>query len=1547
MVCLLLIAGLTYYLQSKQLSVTISGRIASAGEKEAWEEQIKWLHRLRLLQPENQDVTISLAQASEAAVKLPPKNRVDRVKRARTYLSESIAALESDSPPERGDIAKLRRFLIERDLQLGPRYAKDLQRQLIKLAPPTNDPEMLRALAFSRYSIEKNRGTPPSSAEPASPGRSPWEELLQQPIEDAFLAAWRANPHDLDLASQLAGYCQDNEFTFSSESDSTANSVSNELETWLTANASSGRAALLLFALRSIDAPDAAASNLQAAVPAALKRLNEYASSRDTLPEEELVADTNSSAIMTLPPAFFSERYDPNWDFLLVLEHAKLVASAGEMGITNRGNADKIQDLLTLPEIGLERDNIEAAYRLRAQTLTAAGNPQAAISVLREGVARFATASIDLQFYLLTLLCDVDDVEDLTGQLELLTLALQKQKAELVAKTTSQISLIGRVEEEEELARQEWRLGVLKGQLALRQAKLRDAARMLSQAVAAPGTASIRQRLWAMRLLAECYERQSLWDLAASIHEQASFLDSTGDVFTVQAANAWTKAGNIERASELWATVETNSIPASIRLLRARITGELANPPSQRNYKQIRTQLDFVRTKVEETPSDKLDDDLRSKLLADLEILALAIPEREDGGDRKAAIDRLTSLAESRPDNAALQRLCVLSHTAAGNREEAEKFFKRMIATDEDPDGFQRTLVKVEMAQTFTTLEAAIDLLVAYANKNPDNARLALETAARKAELSGDQELAFELLESIPTEERVPSILFRMQRLLRKQEDGTPENTAKIRALENEMRTREGNDGTWWRLCQANRLLRSIQQKPSKEIANSDALATVQQLEEEIRAYRPNWGMGQTLRGRLSLLHGDKAEALLHLQNGVDNGDRSLSASVQRAQLLLEFGRLKEAEAEYSRLERLRNTNTTVTALATAISQKKGNYGESLRYARTATESNAKSVESWLLLGHTAIIAARQTSEPNAKDSLLIEARLALDTALELSENASVSAFQLRLQFQYEFFGEDGLRSELGRIASSNLPESYRNLLVGTSYLRIGDTESAFPFLDQAAATGPDDPRVYLALSMYYRAVGNEQGNISALEKGLSVAPADANIRNRLAIALALRDGNDVSWDRLDALLGEVNTQTPSNQILHALILLRQGGATKATQAEQILRRIIASNGSQTIDATRLLTDIQRRNWRAAKESGSDPQQTARILAEARSLFGTLINRKAASPIDFYRLGDLLLEAEQIQEVEPLATRLESTTNGSPFALDLRLRLAKQNGDTSKVQELTKQWADKASLSDQSNAASILGLAGRVLLNLGYTKESVSWFEKSYQENPATYRMYAAALCGAADYQRAIDLCIDVFNETEEAGAVTTLAEAIVLSNNFELETENIRKIFNKAVRQFPNSPALLEALGTLSLAREEYPLAIDYYRKAERLSPNSVRILNNLAIALTELPNARHQATEKIKRAITIGGRDPELLDTKGMVHLRLGEIDKAISSFQAAVNASKDPRHRFHLLTAHLKKGNELESRAIWLQLNKQKLRRSVLTPSERIDLRMIEAHFKKTTK
>jgi len=113
--------------------------------------------------------------------------------------------------------------------------------------------------------------------------------------------------------------------------------------------------------------------------------------------------------------------------------------------------------------------------------------------------------------------------------------------------------------------------------------------------------------------------------------------------------------------------------------------------------------------------------------------------------------------------------------------------------------------------------------------------------------------------------------------------------------------------------------------------------------------------------------------------------------------------------------------------------------------------------------------------------------------------------------------------------------------------------------------------------------------------------------------------------------------------------------------------------------------------------------------------------------------------------------------------------------------------------------------------------------------------------------------------------------------------------------------------LATHWLKKNDFETAISHLEVANRKSPNSPVVLNNLALALIRVsPNNSQAAKELIDRAIKLSRPHPELFDSQGEIRMSAGDYVGAVESFESAIGLDgKRISTRKRLIEAYEKAG------------------------------------------
>jgi len=159
--------------------------------------------------------------------------------------------------------------------------------------------------------------------------------------------------------------------------------------------------------------------------------------------------------------------------------------------------------------------------------------------------------------------------------------------------------------------------------------------------------------------------------------------------------------------------------------------------------------------------------------------------------------------------------------------------------------------------------------------------------------------------------------------------------------------------------------------------------------------------------------------------------------------------------------------------------------------------------------------------------------------------------------------------------------------------------------------------------------------------------------------------------------------------------------------------------------------------------------------------------------------------------------------------------------------------------------------------------------------------------------------------------------------------------LLRRMSEDFAGRPEILFRVANLHFRRDETEAASRLYRMVISADPRHVGALNNLALLLSQRPQGRREALALIERALAAARPDnahPALDDTKALILLRMGEIERGIEVLEGvAVRAKVEPSHRIHLALAYYLAGREQEARTALAHIENARAATAWLTRQE----------------
>lgn len=1588
----------SYYYHSATSATTFLELSRAAEKKQDFEDQAKWLRRYALLVPDDVDAIYQMAIAADkAADDANREPRGQRVDAARQALNRGIGQIGSKDPDL---VVDLRMRLINRLVQLGGPWNREAERQIEILNAATSDPQSLTSLALALAGEISDGSYSTRDPQAFAKMDNYWRWLGNQPATFVVGSALRQNPQNLDLITHfLFSRIEKAEAFKGSQGGATlsAKEISDiqEQATRTLRDTSTSHAQLVLYRyLQGQEDTDDAEKVIRAAAAAAQERLLALSKTDASGQAEQDAADKPSpdqdTSLITanpMPTAY--------WDFLAVYDASRLDQEADpEKALA------KLQFLTTLDAPSAPKKLLEILYFEYGKLLVKANRSSEALAVWKDASEKVGSSSILIPRAVAAVYASQGNWEAADKATKQLSDAIDTSETQLARVTDAEVTRSERILQGRLLAAARWQLTVLKGYLAAGRGDEIAAITLLRNVVDSDADITPKDRSDALVTLARYYANQGTWDAAATTLEKAVALNPEDPQLRQLASEAWNRSGNQVNSLRQLDLIESGAtLLSTISEMEARFAFQVQSQPQQQNFHQVRDAAAQLKQQLQQRvdlPGDASETDLASlrSSLHYVQAFELTIPPDDITAETHlrspALAQQIDGLAKEHPEEANLQALAAEHLARAKLESDAVAALERLVKL-KDKGGVYEPLVRARVLSSLGRNVEAAKLLIEAVQGRDESAVLAgsdlpvknlLQDAAVFASRGQDNELAYQALTAIPDKERNLQTLTAITQLAGSLPASSTFLTLDGKAVSAQvlyehwfsvLRKQEGDEGTYWRYLRADRLLSELRQRSQTVESDDPKLVESRKLSDAILTLRPRWGDALALPGRISALTGDSNDAVIQLRRAIAAGSTSLQTRQLLWQQLIALGRGDEAEQEIQMAEMTASGPTNrFSATLIDLALKQGDYTKSMDVAKESAANHPDDANAQLVVAATGTTAMGNLTEASRRDELTTQIEAAIARAIELvgAEDPRVFAAKLRLAITLNDVAK--IDSMIQELETGELTELPQNQLLSQAYIAKEDYEHALTLLVRADELDPTSTS-QLRLAEIYRQLGRFPDEISALRKALQRDQSNDRLRNLLAQKLVARsaDGQPVDWQAIGDLLSGSGGRATSSQLMHAILLgseaVRELGVDaeseparlRLNQSKTILRGIVKKQSGDWMTPTRYLATLLQQEPNVLKILS--PAEKTQIDTEIRALYQSLNNTGSVEASDVYQYASYLLNQQEPDDnatITNLINKLNSLAANSLQALEVAVLFANRQGKRDETPGLVAEWANEAlekqatanaaDPNDQvaARALMVMGAAGSSLQNLGFAKDSVQWFERAYSEHPTmALGPYVVALGKVNQFDEAVGVCAKHYAEHHDAQSATLLVEMLLIFQDSGKQAELIRthdEALADASKRFQENAGFLEGLGTLKMAEGKYDQAIKCFVSALKVSPKSIRSMNNLAMSYAEIPERASEGLGPINSALRLTNQNPELLDTKGVVLMASGRLAEAEATFAEAFAASSEPRHLFHVILSQINQDKEAQAAKNWKGLDLEKLDPTGLTPSERETLKKLKSQF-----
>ncbi len=442
--------------------------------------------------------------------------------------------------------------------------------------------------------------------------------------------------------------------------------------------------------------------------------------------------------------------------------------------------------------------------------------------------------------------------------------------------------------------------------------------------------------------------------------------------------------------------------------------------------------------------------------------------------------------------------------------------------------------------------------------------------------------------------------------------------------------------------------------------------------------------------------------------------------------------------------------------------------------------------------------------------------------------------------------------------------------LQGTLNMRQRKYAEAMQSYNQAINANASHVSSLLARANLYLVQGETEKATADLQSVRKISNTDPTVTMEYAEACQqLGSFSDAEVAYRD-VLSRYKEYPVAHRALAALYLDRSNWSSLESQ-------LTVSRGVFPSDPAFSLIEFQM--WKARKDEDKD-------LSKARQAIETAVKLSAGAPevVQTYLLW--LSETKQYQAALAAADQRIGTTALAPVAMAVKARALAGLGKTSDADKLFVE-ALKLNITSQQ-----LGLIGSQISDAYTAKKAAAklegWIGEVRPKDPQYNVLLGVIYNEAGDWAKSVEIlkgARDALATPEQKASVTlTMANAYYRAKQYpEAETAWL-----DVLKVTPDEMQALNNLAYLYANHLQQPeKALPYARSAIEQMPGNANVVDTYGWVLAKL-NRTPEATEILKRAATLGGRQPVFYYHLGYVYEQAKQYAEALNRYELGLRAA-----------------------------------------------------------
>jgi tetratricopeptide (TPR) repeat protein len=992
-------------------------------------------------------------------------------------------------------------------------------------------------------------------------------------------------------------------------------------------------------------------------------------------------------------------------------------------------------------------------------------------------------------------------------------------------------------------------------------------------------TLSAMDPLYAVKvdlLLGACYADMGLRDLQQAAYERALAVDPLNGEARLGLAMCYVDAGRDEDAEKELMTIAGREPRAAAMLLQIRMRKMQQRPADQQNWAELESMISEVEG------GDKSKSGLTQLMKADFlmkqgkhdEAKAVILEAREAYPDnpgpwlylanwskqvegKEASLKVIEEGCQKMGFPVAMRAALVNSLGDLGDEASLARIVEETKSWEALP-AEQRALLWQTLGQTYYRLRKLDDSLAAWRRVLADK----------------------------PNDPQMHAAAFRVAQEM--------ENDEEMLSQLNEMKERLGEDNAQFNYCSAARLITLVRLKK----LDKAELAKAREFLAKASDRRPNWYSVASLEGDMEILNGNVEDAIARYQRGVELGETNSAYLRRLIQLLNSRRRFDEAKAVLAKLGEKGSLSDALKREKLIVDLGTGNLQTALQEAEALLKNSEEPAD---LIWYSKLLAANGRT-----DEAIASARQAIDKKSD-DPYSWIALVELLANDARISEAEDVIRE-----IETKLPQDTVSLVLAQSYDMLNKSAEAEAAYQAAVDAKPDDLSLVRTLAGFYLRKGRLGEADKLLDQMLQQSPAEGT-----------DEAAQVAWARRMKATVMARLDPSQAKMEQAMAILEKNAGAEGLTLDDMLAqaRILA----QRTDGVSRRKAIEV--YEAAMQRGTIPTDDRFVLAQLYDRTGDWTRCRQAmydlireQPSNYDYQANFIRMLLRHDEVDDAGARMERFVALNPNALpttELRARYMGRIGRIADAIELIRAALPRPLPPQQ---VQLLPAAANILEDMASSaqgEDTGALLEASEQimreyaiEDPSAGLQALARYLGRHEKpDEALDICEQQLLPSEPDRALQVGLVVARANANKGLE-KYLSRIEPWAKQRIDSGAATQDtwlAQAELLQLQQNFDEASNIYRRLltdeqNKMEPiQEATALNNLAFLLAVKDNNGSEALTLIKRAIDIVGPLSDLLDTRGMAHLAIGENQQAVSDLKQCVEDNDDPVKHFHLALAH----------------------------------------------